>query len=226
MNDVDTPMNSTSSLQDSGGDRDYEAMQNPQNSQTSENSQFSLPMILEGILMCAPDPVQVEDLANILDYDETLITITLEELSQSYESRHRGFRLQYSARGWSFVSAPELDTIISQFLKKGSISRLSQASLEVLAIIAYKQPITRAGIAAIRGVSSDSSVRSLLMQGLVEEIDSEEGFARSLITTDLFLEKMDITSLGQLPPLAPLLPKVEQISILEEQIRQSEEQVS
>ncbi len=126
-------------------------------------------------------------------------------LSQSHAPR--GFELRHTARGWQFASRIDFEPVVSAFVTDGQTARLSQAALEALAIIAYKQPITRAQISAIRGVNSDGVVRSLVVRGLVrEEGVDPDSRAALLITSGLFLEKMGLDSLDQLPELAPFLP--------------------
>jgi segregation and condensation protein B len=121
----------------------------------------------------------------------------------------RGFELRHTARGWQFGNRSVFGPVVSAFVTDGQMARLSQAALEALAIIAYKQPITRAQIAAIRGVNSDGVVRALSVRGLVREQGTDEDSrAALLVTTGLFLEKMGLESLDRLPELAPFMPSV------------------
>ncbi|WEV70072.1 SMC-Scp complex subunit ScpB [Bifidobacterium sp. ESL0775] len=168
---------------------------------------------LEAILMVADQPQQAADLARVLALDEGEVTKALESMQREYdgdESRNlapRGFELRHTARGWQYGNRAVFEPVVSAFVTDGQMARLSQAALEALAIVAYKQPVTRAQIAAIRGVNSDGVVRALSVRGLIrEEGTDEDSRAALLVTTGLFLEKMGLESLDQLPELAPFMP--------------------
>ncbi|RSX54220.1 segregation and condensation protein ScpB [Bifidobacterium goeldii] len=162
---------------------------------------------LEAILMVADQPQQEADLARILHVNEQEVHDALATLRASYDDEHRGFELRHSARGWQYASRAAFEQVTAAFVTDGQSARLSQAALEALAVIAYKQPVTRAQIAAIRGVNSDGVIRSLMVRGLVrEEGVDEESRAALLVTSAVFLEKMGLDSLDQLPSLAPFLP--------------------
>ena len=171
---------------------------------------------LEAILMVADQPQQLDDLARFLVVNESDVLQALHELQTDYEghngSRPRGFTLRQTARGWQFVNRRAYEALVAAFVTEGQTARLSQAALETLAIVAYKQPVTRAKIAAIRGVNSDGVVRSLLVRGLIREngVDAENHGAL-LVTTEFFLEKIGIESLEQLPSLAPFLPNASKV---------------
>lgn len=202
----------------------------------------SLSASLEALLISSDEPVKVADLAAFLNLPDELIEEALTKLAQTYE--HRGLNLRESVRGWAFVSALACDPLVTNFLGQQNTSRLSKAAVETLAIVAYKQPVTRSDVSNIRGVNSDSVVRSLIVRGLVAEekasakSPSEPGSAgdtraqalgakpasseatstaKQLVTTDLFLEKMGIASLDELEPLAPLLPQVSQVAQISEE---------
>lgn len=201
----------------------------------------SLSASLEALLISSDEPVKVADLAAFLNLPDELIEEVMTKLAQTYE--HRGLNLRESVRGWAFVSAPACDPLVTNFLGQQNTSRLSKAAVETLAIVAYKQPVTRSDVSNIRGVNSDSVVRSLIVRGLVAEekasakspskpgsagdtraeaagakLASSEATstAKQLVTTDLFLEKMGIASLDELEPLAPLLPQVSQVAQISE----------
>lgn len=175
-----------------------------------------LPSCLEAILMVSDGPRQSADLARVLAVDETRVTEALEALRREYDGapddaesvrRVHGFALRHTARGWQFASRAAYEPVVAAFVTDGQTSRLSQAALEALAIIAYRQPVTRAQVAAIRGVNSDGVIRALIVRGLVREDGMEpESRAALLVTSALFLEKMGLASLEQLPELAPFLP--------------------
>lgn len=202
----------------------------------------SLSASLEALLISSDEPVKVADLASFLNLPDELIEEVMTKLAQTYE--HRGLNLRESVRGWAFVSAPACDPLVTNFLGQQNTSRLSKAAVETLAIVAYKQPVTRSDVSNIRGVNSDSVVRSLIVRGLVAEekasakspskpgsagntraqaagakLASSEATstAKQLVTTDLFLEKMGIASLDELEPLAPLLPQVSQVAQISEE---------
>lgn len=170
---------------------------------------------VEAILMACEQPQEAQDIARVLAVDEAEVVGVLERLQEEFagssdpEVRSRGFALHHSARGWQFVSRPEFETIVAAFLTDKQSSHLSQAALEALAVIAYKQPVTRAQVSAIRGVNSDGVIRSLSVRGLIHEngIDADSR-AALLVTTDQFLENMGLQSLDNLPSLAPFLPSV------------------
>ncbi|KAB8286714.1 SMC-Scp complex subunit ScpB [Bifidobacterium avesanii] len=162
---------------------------------------------LEAILMAADQPQTEADLARVLGAGERAVGSALESLRDQYDREGRGFELRHTARGWQYASRAAFEPVVSAFVTDGQTARLSQAALEALAIIAYKQPVTRGEVAAIRGVNSDGVIRSLAVRGLVREdgVDPESR-AALLRTSALFLEKMGLDSLDQLPSLAPFLP--------------------
>ena len=177
---------------------------------TVEDFPGGLSACVEAILMVADQPQQAQDLARVLAVDETVVEQALELLREEYERQHRGLELRHTARGWQFANRLEFEPVVSAFVTDGQTARLSQAALEALAIVAYKQPVTRAQIAAIRGVNSDGVIRSLTVRGLVREEGTDpDSRAALLVTSGLFLEKMGLESLDQLPSLAPFMPSSE-----------------
>lgn len=166
-----------------------------------------LPACLEAILMVADQPQTEADLARVLGVGEPAVGEALRALADRYDVELRGFELRHTARGWQFANRADFAPVVAAFVTDGQTARLSQAALEALAIIAYKQPVTRAQVAAIRGVNSDGVIRSLTVRGLVREDGMDpESRAALLATSGLFLEKMGLDSLDQLPSLAPFLP--------------------
>lgn len=162
---------------------------------------------IEAILMSSDDPLTGEDLARVLACPVPQIKECFTQLRQEYTQQGRGFELVESVRGWRFMSRAEYEPVVAAFVADRRTNRLSQAALESLAIIAYKQPLTRGQVSSIRGVASEGVIRSLMLRGLVVELGEEaETHARLLATTDLFLEKIGVKSLEDLPPLAPFLP--------------------
>lgn len=162
---------------------------------------------LEAMLMVADRPLQAGEMAPVLGVGERETEGMLERLRDAYARERRGFELRRTARGWQLVSRADLEPVVAAFVTEGHTARLSQAALEALAIIAYRQPITRAQVAAIRGVGSDGVIRALLVRGLVQERGEDaESHAALLVTTELFLDRMGFGSLDDLPSLAPFLP--------------------
>ncbi|QPK80467.1 SMC-Scp complex subunit ScpB [Schaalia sp. ZJ405] len=178
---------------------------------------------LEAVLMVASEPVYVEDLAEALGVDSVLVNEALEELSAEYRgeregTRARGFELRATAGGWRIYSNPTWAHIVGRFVVGTAQSKLSQAALETLAVIAYRQPISRSRISHIRGVNVDAVVRTLVARGLVEDVGQQESGAHLYATTPMFLEKMGFNSLDELVPLAPYLPDSAELDELEEQL--------
>ncbi|GAA3389697.1 SMC-Scp complex subunit ScpB [Cryptosporangium minutisporangium] len=162
---------------------------------------------LEAILMVVDEPVPVGLLAQTLGCPVDAVTRALRGLADDYTAAGRGFELRQLAGGWRVYTRSEYAPYVERFVLEGQQARLTQAALETLAVIAYKQPVTRSAVAAIRGVSVDGVIRTLLSRGLIEECgtDPETG-GYQFRTTVLFLEKLGLNSLDELPALAPLLP--------------------
>ena len=162
---------------------------------------------LEAILLVVDEPVSEATLADALSQPVDRVAGTLAALSAEYEAEGRGFDLRRAAGGWRYYTRAEQARHVERFVLDGQQTRLTQAALETLAVIAYKQPVTRSRVAAIRGVNCDGVIRTLLTRGLVEEAGTEpETGAHLYRTTSVFLEKLGLDSLDQLPPLAPFLP--------------------
>jgi segregation and condensation protein B len=162
----------------------------------------TLPAILEALLFIAVSPVSITQLASSLGESERKITNALNEL-EHYYSETRGLRLQWHGKRVQLTSSPEFSKIIETFLGVEVTTTLSQASLEALAIIAYKQPITRPEIDEIRGVNSDGVVRNLLNKGLIEENGRVEGAGRPILygTTSDFLNYFGLSSIEEMPTI-------------------------
>ena len=160
---------------------------------------------IEAILMVVDEPVSETTLATVLERPEAEIGKALNELIESYDER--GFELKKINGGWRFYSHPDQASIVEKFVLDGQQSRLTQAALETLAVIAYRQPISRARVSAIRGVNVEAVMKTLVNRGLVEEsgIEHESG-AILYRTTSYFLERIGVNSLEDLPALAPYLP--------------------
>lgn len=164
----------------------------------------------EAVLMVTDEPVTPVVLATALGVPEDRVRRTLTDLRSEYASSSRGFELREVAGGWRLYSAPEFADVVSQFVLEGQTARLTQAALETLAVIAYRQPVSRGQVSAVRGVNVDSVVRTLTVRGLIAEVGTEPSSGAVLYgTTPSFLERMGFTSLEELPPLAPFLPDLD-----------------
>jgi segregation and condensation protein B len=162
---------------------------------------------LEALLFVADEPLPTGELAQALEIDRREVQDLCAELALSYEERHAGIVLREVAGGWRLSTHPSTAGAVEQFVLASRHTRMTKAALETLAIVAYKQPVTRHQISAIRGVSSDGVLRALVDRGLVVETGREDAPGRPLLygTTDEFLERVGLPSLAALPSLAPHL---------------------
>lgn len=167
----------------------------------------SLGAALEALLLLADEPMSVLELAAAVREQAETVEEELRRLSEEYTGQMRGFDLREVAGGWRFYTRAECSPVVERFVLDGQQARLTQASLETLAVIAYRQPITRGRVSAVRGVNVDGVIRTLLSRGLIAEAgtDGESG-AHLYVTTANFLERMGLSSLDELPPLAEHLP--------------------
>ena len=173
---------------------------------------------IEAILMVVDEPVTAIALAMALEVPVESVEAVLRDLDRDYADR--GFALREVAGGWRIYSRPEYAAAVERFILDGATAKLTQASLETLAVIAYRQPISRGRIGAVRGVNVDGVVRTLLARGLIEEIGAEpESGALLYGTTGYFLERLGLRDLAELPALAPYLPEVDVLDELAEQGR-------
>lgn len=167
---------------------------------------------VEAILLVVDTPVAEDALARALDVSEKDIREVLTEIEREFTTRRSGIELRETQEGWRFYTAPAHASAVERFLLDGSQTKLSRAAMETLAVIAYRQPATRAQVSAVRGVNVDGVMRTLQARGLIAEAGTEETSGAHLyVTTSLFLEQLGIDSLDALPDLAPLLPDVELI---------------
>lgn len=167
---------------------------------------------LEAILMVSDQPLDTVTLASVVGYRVEEVSEALEGLAEDYDAQGRGFDLRQVAGGWRFYTRDEFAGVVEAFVLDGQRARLTQAALETLAVVAYKQPVSRARVSAVRGVNVDGVMRTLVTRGLIEEAgaDGEHG-ATLYRTTTYFLERIGITSLEELPELAPYLPEMDDI---------------
>ena len=175
---------------------------------------------IEAVLMVIDEPVTEVALASALELPVEDVIGHLEALAEDYTDGNRGFTLRSVAGGWRVYSRSEYAPVVEKFLLDGQQAKLTQASLETLAVIAYRQPVSRSRVSAVRGVNVDGVVRTLLSRGLVEEVGADdEGGATLYGTTSYFLQRLGLGSLDDLPALAPYLPEVDMLDELAEQGR-------
>ncbi|MCW4459767.1 SMC-Scp complex subunit ScpB [Microbacterium sp. MPKO10] len=178
--------------------------------ETTLTADIDLDRAIEALLMVADEPQSVMGLATALNVPVKQISAAIERLVDDYDgvtgSIRRGFELREVGGGWRVYVREDYDDVVAAYVSEQNPSKLSQAALETLAVIAYRQPISRGAIASIRAVNVDSVVRTLLGRGLITEVftDSETG-AINYGTTDLLLQQLGINSLDELPPISPLL---------------------
>lgn len=165
---------------------------------------------LEAVLMVVDEPVTAMALASALEQPVADVERALDELEDGYEEQNRGFTLRQVGGGWRMYSRHEYAPVVERFVLDGQQARLTQASLETLAVIAYRQPVSRSRVAAVRGVNVDGVIRTLLTRGLIEELGHDpESTATLYGTTSYFLERLGLRSIDELPALAPYLPEVD-----------------
>jgi segregation and condensation protein B len=188
----------------------------------SEGESLSIPLAdlnpaLEAVLMVADQPLDEVSLASAVGYPVGEVVAALAELAAEYDEANRGFELRNVAGGWRYYTREDFAPVVEQFVLEGQQARLTQAALETLAVVAYKQPVSRSRVSAIRGVNVDGVMRTLLTRGLVEEsgVDAETG-AHLYRTSSYFLERIGITSLDELPELAPFVPDMDEFDFEEE----------
>ncbi|CAB4793951.1 MAG: SMC-Scp complex subunit ScpB [Actinobacteria bacterium] len=165
---------------------------------------------IEAILMVVDEPVSEVILAQIIEAPTEQILESLHHLQNRYENEFRGFQLRQVSGGWRFYSHPDLAPLVEKFVLDGQQAKLTQAALETLAVIAYRQPISRARVSAIRGVNVEAVMKTLVTRGLVEEsgVEHETG-AILYSTTSFFLERLGLNNVNDLPALAPFLPDID-----------------
>ena len=172
---------------------------------------------VEAVLMVVDEPVTELALASALEVPVPDVEAALAELEDGYAAQQRGFTLRQVGGGWRIYSRADYAPVVSKFLLDGQQAKLTQASLETLAVIAYRQPVSRSRVAAVRGVNVDGVIRTLLTRGLIEEVGSdEESTAHLYGTTSYFLERLGLQSLDDLPALAPYLPEVDMLDEIAE----------
>lgn len=167
---------------------------------------------LEALLMVADQPLDTVALATAVGYPVEEVVLALDGLAAEYTEQGRGFELRNVGGGWRYYTREEYAAVVEGYVLDGQQARLTQAALETLAVVAYKQPVSRARVSAIRGVNVDGVMRTLLTRGLVEEAGQDHTSGANLYrTTGYFLERIGVTSLDELPELAPYLPDMDDL---------------
>jgi segregation and condensation protein B len=176
---------------------------------------------IEAVVMASPEPVAPDLLAQLVEIPTAAVEEICERLAAEYERDRRGFVLVRVAGGYRYQTHPDLAPYVERFVLEGQHARLSPAALETLAIVAYKQPIGRAQLSAIRGVNVDATLRTLVQRGYVEEFDHEQtpGNPARFTTTSRFLERLGIDDLSDLPALGDFVPEAAIVEALERGLR-------
>lgn len=203
---------------DSGTAQRYE----PVNAATADDElSREFKRAIEAVVIVAEEPVQVELLAQLLEQPTLLVERWCEELRDEYSER--GFELARVAGGYRYQTRAEQAPYVERFVLHDQRSRLSGAALETLAIIAYKQPISRAQIASIRGVDPDGVIRTLVARGYIDEVGRDDGPGQAVLfgTTPSFLDKLGLDTLDDLPPIAEFIPEADVVEALEHGLRAS-----
>ncbi len=192
--------------------------------------ELSLEQKLEAMLTVALEPISAEELADVVDVDSGEVIETLRTLRAEYLEERRGFQIVELASGWVMQSSPDVASWVAKFANRDVSHRLSSAALESLAIIAYRQPISRAQISALRGVNVDGVVRLLEQRGYIEELGHAPGPGSPILygTTELFLDRMGLATLDDLPPIEEFMPPIETANALADELaaRLDESEVS
>jgi segregation and condensation protein B len=196
---------------DSGLDLDIDVDEAP------EMGDSELGAVLEALLLIVDTPVTVEQLAAATEQPAYRVGARLQTMAAELRDRDSGIDLREAGGGWRMYTRARFAPYVERLLLDGARSKLTRAALETLAVVAYRQPVTRARVSAVRGVNVDAVIRTLLARGLVTEagVDPDSG-AVTFATTELFLERLGLTSLADLPDIAPLLPDVDVIDDLSE----------
>ena len=188
---------------------------------TNEEIDPEVVRALEAILLVAVEPVTTKLLAQVLEQPAGVVEVLCNRLAATYDAAGHGFQLVKVAGGFRLQSRPELSAYVEKFILDGQQARISSAALETLAIVAYKQPISRAQISAIRGVDPESVLRTLQARGYISEVARDDGPGLAVMygTTPLFLERLGVNSLEDLPPISDFVPDAGVVEALEAGLR-------
>lgn len=177
--------------------------------------------VIEAVLFVAEEPVPTEELAEVLEISRDEVAGTLDRLAAELSEAGRGVVLREVAGGWRLYTVPDAKPYLERFAATERATRLSSAALESLAVVAYRQPVSRGQVTEIRGVDSDRALRTLQRRGLIREVGRAGGPGQAVLygTTELFLEKLGINSAAELPPLADHIPSADIVETLERPFR-------
>ncbi|WP_232520030.1 SMC-Scp complex subunit ScpB [Actinosynnema pretiosum] len=176
----------------------------------SDDAEFE--SALESVLLVVDTPIDEQQLAGVFEQPARRVRATLRRMSERYTASGSGIDLRRIGDGWRFYTRDRHAPFVEKLLLDGQRAKLTRAALETLAVIAYRQPVTRARVAAVRGVNVDGVIRTLVARGLIAEAGNDNDTGGILYrTTELFLERLGLASLTDLPPIAPLLPEVDAI---------------
>ena len=180
--------------------------------------------LIEAMLFVAEDPIPVTEMAEVLEQPQTVINEELEAYAAALDNEGRGLVLRELGGGWRLFTHPDARPYLERFAATDRVTRLSKAALETLAVVAYRQPVSRGQVSEIRGVDSDRALRTLERRGLIAEIGIAPGPGQALLfgTTPLFLEKLGVRGLDELPPLADHVPPADVVDALEKPFRPEE----
>jgi segregation and condensation protein B len=179
---------------------------------------------IEAVLVAAAEPVPAGVLAELLEVPTERVEQLCGLLADSYEAEGRGFVIAHVGGGYRLQSHPSMFAYVERYVNGDGVARLSGAALETLAVVAYKQPVSRAQVSAIRGVNAEASMRTLTQHGYIEEVGRDDGPGQAVLfgTTQLFLESLGIGELRELPPLQGFVPSAETVERLEQALRPAE----
>lgn len=185
---------------------------------------MELQALIEAMLFVAEEPIPATEIAEVLEHPLAAVNGELAAYAAALETGGRGLVLRELAGGWRLFTHPEARPYLERFAATDRVARLSKAALETLAVVAYKQPVSRGQVAEIRGVDSERALRTLERRGMILEIGTAPGPGQALLygTTPLFLEKLGLRELGELPPLADHVPPAEVLDALERPFRPEE----
>jgi segregation and condensation protein B len=185
------------------------------------NERTEMHRALEAIILVADEPVTPNLLAQLLEIPVARVEALCTELAASYEEAGNGFVLARVGGGYRYQTAADLAPYVERFVLEGQSARMSAAAMETLAIVAYKQPLSRAQVAAIRGVNVDGVMRTLQQRGYIEEVARDPGPGQAVLfgTTRSFLEKLGLDSLDDLPSLGAFVPGADAVEALEQGLR-------
>lgn len=191
----------------------------PDIAEPAELDADELKRVLEALLLVIDTPVTADALAAATEQPVYRVAAKLQLMADELTGRDSGIDLRHTSEGWRMYTRARFAPYVEKLLLNGARTKLTRAALETLAVVAYRQPVTRARVSAVRGVNVDAVMRTLLARGLITEVgtDADTG-AVTFATTELFLERLGLTSLSELPDIAPLLPDVDTIDDLSESL--------